>query len=128
MKYAPQSSRSDLLGPPRPRGCARPTVELELPREGAEGGEAQLRIEGAFDALTVRDIKPAIEEVVASRPSRVTVDLDRVSLMDSTGVSAIVGLWKRIRAQGGSVVVVRAHDQPRAVLEVLRLAAVLGVS
>jgi len=107
------------------RGRARPTVELSLDHDR---DEAELRIEGAFDALSVTDVRPAIDELVARRPSRITVDIEGVTLLDSSGVSAIVSLWKRITALGGSVVVVGAHGQPRAVLEVLRLTAVLGVA
>lgn len=95
-------------------------------RSDSDGGDSRLRIEGAFDALTVAEIKPAIEAVLAERPRRVTVDLDGVCLMDSTGVIAIVSMWKRLKAQGGSVVVARAHDQPLAVLKLLKLDAVLS--
>lgn len=94
---------------------------------GVEGGESSIQIEGALDALTVRDIRPTIDAVVAEQPRHVTVDFDRVTILDSTGVGAIVSLFKRITAQGGRVVVVRAHDQPLAVLKLLKLDAVLGL-
>lgn len=119
MSQSPRRLAPELLGPHAP-GTSRSVVRLER-----EHGEAQLSIEGALDALTVGEIKPAIDAVVADQPSRVTVDLERVPIMDSMGVSAIVSLWKRITAQGGSVRVVRAHDQPLAVLKVLRLDGVL---
>ena len=48
--------------------------------------------------------------------------------MDSVGVGVIVALWKRIKAQGGSVVVARARDQPLLVLQILKLDAVLCAS
>jgi anti-sigma B factor antagonist len=93
-----------------------------------ETGDCLLRIEGAFDARTVGEVRRAIQAVVARRPRRVTVDLERVPLIDSTAVGAIVSLWKQIRAQGGWVAVVGAHDQPLAVFEVLKLDAFLGMS
>ena len=94
---------------------------------GVESGESNIQIEGALDAFTVRDIRPAIDAVVAGQPRHVTVDFDRVTILDSTGVGAIVSLFKRITALGGRVVVVRAHDQPLAVLKLLKLDAVLGL-
>lgn len=122
MNSTSRSIAPELLGPARPR-AARSLVRFD-----DERGEAQLCIEGALDALTVGDIEPTLDAVVADHPARVTVDLDRVSLLDSMGVSAIVSLWKRITAQGGSVRVVHAHDQPLAVLKVLKLDGVFGLA
>jgi anti-sigma B factor antagonist len=70
-------------------------------------------------------MRSSIDAIVAGK-RRVVVDLERVSLMDSSGVGVLVSLWRRIRAQGGSVVVVHAHDQPLAVLKLLKLDAVFG--
>jgi anti-sigma B factor antagonist len=93
----------------------------------AEHGQSSIRLEGALDALTVREVNPLIDAVVADNPRRVTVDLDLVTLLDSAGVGAIVSLFKRVKAQGGQVVVVRAHDQPLAVLKLLKLDTVFGL-
>jgi anti-sigma B factor antagonist len=93
-----------------------------------ENGQSRLEIEGALDALTVRDIRPIIDAVVADRPSRVTVDIEKLSLIDSSGVGAIVSLFKRVKANGGSVVVVNAKEQPLAVLKLLKLDQVFGLT
>ncbi len=93
-----------------------------------ENGESQLVIDGALDALTVRDIRPIIDAVVADRPKRVTVNIENLSLIDSSGVGAIVSLFKRVKANGGNVVVVGAREQPLAVLKLLKLDGVFGLS
>ena len=93
-----------------------------------EDGESRLAIDGALDALTVRDIRPILDAVVADRPRRVTVDIDKLTLIDSSGVGAIVSLFKRIKAAGGNVVVVNAREQPLAVLKLLKLEAVFGLT
>jgi anti-sigma B factor antagonist len=90
-------------------------------------GESKLRIFGALDALTVREIKPVIDALVADRPRRVTVDFNELTLLDSSGVGAVVSLFKRVKATGGEVVVVGAHDQPLAVLKLLKLDRILGL-
>jgi anti-sigma B factor antagonist len=92
-----------------------------------EDGQPRIRFEGALDALTVRDVRPMIDALIAGHPQKVTLDLDLVTRIDSTGVGAIVSLFKRVKAQGGEVVVVHAHDQPLAVLQVLKLDAVFGL-
>lgn len=93
-----------------------------------ENGESQLEIDGALDALTVRDIRPIIDAVVADRPKKVTVNIANLSLIDSSGVGAIVSLFKRVKATGGSVVVVGAREQPLAVLKLLKLDTVFGLT
>lgn len=90
-------------------------------------GETQLRIEGALDALTAPDLRPVIDGVVDEGRSRVTVDLTRATRLDSSGVGALVALWRRVRGRGGDVRVVGLHDQPLAVMRLLKLDRVLTV-
>ena len=89
--------------------------------------ELRLRIEGALDALTARDVRPIFDQVVADKPKRVTIDLESLTLIDSSGVGAIVSLFKRVKADGGQVVVVHAQDQPLAVLKLLKLDRIFGL-
>lgn len=97
--------------------CTRADLENEL----------LLHVDGALDALTARDIRPIFDQVVADKPKKVTVDLEGLTLIDSSGVGAIVSLFKRVKADGGQVVVVRAHDQPLAVLKLLKLDRIFGL-
>lgn len=87
----------------------------------------ELWFEGALDAATVHDIVPVLDGIVEEHPRLVIVDLDGVKMLDSRGVGAILSLWKRVKAQGGKVVVAHAHDQPLAVLRVLKLDGVFGI-
>jgi anti-sigma B factor antagonist len=96
-------------------------------RTDLDGGERQLRIEGALDALTVRELSPVLDALVADKPRKVTVDLAGLTLIDSSGVGAIVSLFKRVKANGGEVVVVGAQEQPLAVLKLLKLDRVFGL-
>ena len=42
-------------------------------------------------------------------------------MIDSSGVGALVSLYKRVRAQGGNVVIKGVRDQPLAIFRLLRL-------
>jgi len=59
------------------------------------------------------------------RPSQVLVDLSALRLIDSSGVGAIVALFKVVRAYGGTLDVVGVRDQPLAILRLLHLDRVL---
>ncbi len=89
--------------------------------------ESRLKIEGAVDALTASEIRPIFDQVVADRKKRVIVDIEAVTMIDSSGVGAIVSLFKRVKAEGGQVLVVGAKDQPLAVFKLLKLDRVFGL-
>jgi anti-sigma B factor antagonist len=85
-----------------------------------------LKIQGELDAMSVPDLKPALRRIGEKRPTKVLVDLSRLRLIDATGVGAIVGLFKTVRAYDGSLAVVGVRDQPLAILRLLQLDRVLG--
>lgn len=87
--------------------------------------EAVLRIEGELDALSVVDLRPIIDRIGQERPSKVLVDLSRLRLIDSSGVGAIVALFKVVRAYEGALAVVGVRDQPLAIFRLLHLDRVL---
>ena len=84
-----------------------------------------LSIGGELDALSVRDLRPVINRIGEDQPSKVLVDLSRLRLIDSSGVGAIVALFKKVKAYEGSLAVVGAQDQPLAILRLLQLDRVL---
>jgi len=85
------------------------------------GEETVLRIEGALDAVTAPDLRPTLDALVAERRAKVTIDLSSLRLIDSSGVGAVVALFKRVRANGGKVTVIGLRDQPLAIFRLLRL-------
>jgi anti-sigma B factor antagonist len=91
-----------------------------------QGELTLLRIEGALDAMSTPELRPMIDALVADRRARVEVELSGLRLIDSSGVGAIVSLYKRLRAQGGHVTVKGLRDQPLAIFRLLRLDRVLA--
>ncbi len=91
----------------------------------SEGAETLLRIEGELDAVSVSDIRTALDAIVSARNPIVVVDLSALRLIDSSGVGALVSLYKRVRAGGGSVTVKGVRDQPLAIFRLLRLDRIL---
>jgi anti-sigma B factor antagonist len=92
----------------------------------SDAGLAQLSVEGELDTLTVGELRKEIEKLLATKPKRVDVDLSSLRMLDSSGVGALVSLYKQVRAQGGHVVMVGLRDQPLAIFRLLRLDRVMG--
>ena len=88
-------------------------------------GVTRLAIAGELDVVTVSDLRTQVEELVNRKPRRVEVDLSSLRMLDSSGVGALVSLYKRVRAQGGEVVMSGLRDQPLAIFKLLRLDRVM---
>jgi anti-sigma B factor antagonist len=91
------------------------------------GDETTLRIEGSLDAMSTPELRPVIDQLVAEKRANVVVNLSALRLIDSSGVGAIVSLYKRLRAEGGTVTVKGLKDQPLAIFRLLRLDRVFTV-
>jgi len=90
-----------------------------------DSGVIRLVIEGELDAVTVSELRAEIEKLLTRPAKRVDVDLSRLRMIDSSGVGALVSLYKRVRANGGNVVVQGLRDQPLAIFRLLRLDRVM---
>ena len=84
-------------------------------------GETRLSIRGSLDINSAPALAEEIDKVVATRPGKVIVDLAGLDLIDSSGVAALVKLYKGVRGVGGAITIVGARDQPLAIFKLLRM-------
>ena len=92
-----------------------------------QGDHSTLLVGGSLDVLTAPELMPTIDQLVEQKRPRVTVDLSGLDIIDSSGVAALVALYKRIRAVGGQVTVTGARDQPLAIFKLLRMDKVFSI-
>jgi len=92
-----------------------------------QGDVSTLAIAGSLDVLTAPELMPTIDKLVEERRRSVTVDLAGLDIIDSSGVAALVALYKRLRAVGGQVTVSGARDQPLAIFKLLRMDKVFSM-
>ena len=85
-----------------------------------ENESAVLSLRGELDALSCPELRPVLDSL-AEDGRRVTVDLSELRLIDSSGVGAMVSLYKRVRANGGEVRFVGVTAQPLVIFKLLRL-------
>lgn len=78
-------------------------------------------LKGNLDALTAPSLKKEIEALLAARRIHVVFDLHGLELIDSSGVGAIVSLFKRVRTLQGDVKIARLAGQPAEIFKLLRL-------
>jgi anti-sigma B factor antagonist len=84
-------------------------------------GVTVLTLTGNLDAATATGLKQEVVALSDAGKTRVAVDLSRLTLIDSTGVGVLISLFKRIRAQGGTVHFAGLTGQPKEIFRLLRL-------
>lgn len=90
-----------------------------------EAGVVRLTIEGELDVVTTSELRKGVDKLIDEKPRRIEVNLTSLRMVDSSGVGTLVSLYKRIRAQGGEVVITGLRDQPLAIFRLLRLDRVM---
>ncbi len=92
-----------------------------------EGDATTLYIRGELDALSAGELRPLLDQLVEQERKDVLVDLSGLRLVDSSGVGALVSLYKRVRASGGQVVFTGVTAQPLVIFKLLRLDVVFDL-
>ena len=79
-----------------------------------------IKLNGHFDADTVQKMKDQIE-IYSTFSSNIVFDLEQVNFIDSSGIGAIVFLYKRMATKGFSVYVTGLAQQPLELFQILFL-------
>jgi anti-sigma B factor antagonist len=91
------------------------------------GDETILTVTGSLDINTAPALADEIDKIIATRPGKVIVELGALDLIDSSGVAALVKLYKGVRGGGGAITIAGARDQPLAIFKLLRMDKVFNL-
>ena len=89
--------------------------------------DTTLVVRGSLDINSAPALAEEIDKIVAARPTKVVVDLAMLDLIDSSGVAALVKLYKGVRNTGGAMTISGARDQPLAIFKLLRMDKVFNL-
>ncbi len=89
--------------------------------------ETKLTVRGSLDINTAPQLGEEIDRLLQSKPAHVAVDLSGLDLIDSSGVAALVKLYKGVRSGGGTITIGGARDQPLAIFKLLRMDKVFNL-
>jgi anti-sigma B factor antagonist len=82
---------------------------------------ATVTADGEIDLATVNTLRSAITSAMQQGAHHLTLDLDQVTYIDSSGLGTLIGAHKRLLASGGTLTV--RCSQAR----VLRLLTITGI-
>ncbi|XVQ09354.1 STAS domain-containing protein [Spirillospora sp. CA-255316] len=94
-----------------------PDQRLEA-RTLQHGTAMVVQVDGEIDHATADLLREhVIAAALAVSPPRVVLDFDQVTFCDSSGLGALVAIWKAVRAHHGDLVVARPPGVCRRILE-----------
>ena len=93
----------------------------------AGANDVRLAVKGSLDINSAPQLAEEIDRIIAKKPAKVTCDLSALELIDSSGVAALVKLYKGVRGAGGSIAITGARDQPLAIFKLLRMDKVFNL-
>jgi anti-anti-sigma factor len=84
-------------------------------------GFEMVTLKGPLDIETVAEMKDDFEALTARASSGVVLDMTGVTFMDSSGVGALVFMYKRLTAQQATMHLVGLNGQPQKLIKLLRI-------
>jgi anti-sigma B factor antagonist len=96
-------------------------MALEVLTHQADNGVTVLAPTGRLDVAGAPTLKNAIDEVAKNGPTRVVIDMEGVSFVDSTGLGSVIAALKQVRTNQGELRLAAPNQQVRVVLELTTL-------
>ena len=96
-------------------------MALEVQTRQADNGVTVLTPTGRLDVAGAPALKDAINEVAKNGPTRLVIDMEGVSFVDSTGLGSVIAALKQVRTNQGELRLAAPNQQVRVVLELTTL-------
>jgi anti-sigma B factor antagonist len=103
-----------------------PTPEFDV-AVAVEDGNATVAITGEVDVYTAPQLRERLYAIIADGASRIVLDLEAMTFIDSTGLGVIVGALKRLRQGGGDLILRAPGRSTRKVLDITGLTQIVEI-
>ncbi|NOH79705.1 STAS domain-containing protein [Vibrio sp. RE86] len=102
---------------------------MELRKIQASENITTLFINGNLDADGSRHAQPHIDEIIAEESQRdIEIDFSQVQFLDSSGVGALVYLYKRLIERQRNMRIENVSGQPLEIMNLLRIDQAIPVN
>jgi anti-sigma B factor antagonist len=100
---------------------------IEFAVDTTAEGIAVVRPRGRLNMAAARRLKEVLDGVVAGGSTRIVVDMDETTFLDSSGLGALIAGLKSARQAGGDLRVARPTEAVRTVFSLTNLDRVLNL-
>jgi anti-anti-sigma factor len=92
-----------------------------------EGDVTIVSVVGELDASSAPDLRARFEELISQGQNQYVLDLMALDFIDSSGISAFVNLFKKVRMGQGSVKLCNINPEIMKIFELTRLNRVFDI-
>jgi len=90
--------------------------------------EVAVVLAGEIDAFTAPNLREELLPLAEGQSKIMMINLKDVSYLDSTGLGVFVGLFKKLKENGGELRLVELSDRVRRLFEITGLGNVMNIS
>jgi anti-sigma B factor antagonist len=84
-------------------------------------------VKGEIDAFTAPQLKDKLDSIVVEG-TKLVINMEEVSYIDSTGLGVFVGVLKLTRTNGGSLQLIEVNDRVNRLLKITGLSEIMNVA
>jgi anti-sigma B factor antagonist len=95
--------------------------------ESIDGQRYVVAVTGELDVSTVPRLRSALDDAIVSGHTRIVVDLERTSFVDSSSLAVLVATFKRLRSFDGALTIVSTDPALAKMLTMTGFDALLTV-
>ena len=77
-----------------------------------------IKLTGPLDLHTAQDFKEQVKKQLTKKINNVVLDLGTIDFIDSSGIGAILSLYKKIDSIGGKIVIINMSSTLKRIFEV----------
>ena len=99
-----------------------PEFRVDIDRQG---NDILVAVRGDVDVYTAPQLRERLYAVLTDGAARVVLDVSKMTFIDSTGLGVIVGTLKRLREQGGDLILAGPSRSALNVLEITGLSRII---
>jgi anti-sigma B factor antagonist len=95
--------------------------------QSVDGADCVVVLGGEVDLYTAPELKQELHRLVAEGATRVVIDMTATTFIDSTTLGVLLSVVKRVRPEGGTVVLVCPDRNVRRIFEITLLDRVFPI-
>ena len=88
---------------------------------GIEMKTKTIHLEKNLVASTVEFLQIEVEELYEQGVTEITLDLEKVGIVDSTGIGFMIRIQNTLEKDGGRLILVNVHEDIKRMLQIMRL-------
>jgi anti-sigma B factor antagonist len=92
-----------------------------------DGADAVVSLEGEVDLYTAPELKQELHRLVGEGAKRIVIDMTATTFIDSTTLGVLLSVVKRVRPEGGAVVLVCPDRNVKRIFEITLLDRVFTI-